>query len=89
MSVMMWVLVVWAVRMSILFSVARIVHPTQNMRRIVAAFAVFISLVSLVFVTLKVWWYTRDLKWLKGSGFYSMVADWSPHPIYIYELSSE
>ncbi|KAF8556940.1 hypothetical protein OG21DRAFT_509571 [Imleria badia] len=78
--------VVWAVRMSILFSIARIVHPTERMRRIVTALVVFFSLICLTFIATKLWWYTHDLSWLKKPAFYTLPVRWLPYSMYIYEL---
>lgn len=75
--------------MSILFSVARLVHPTERMRRIVTGLAVFFSLICLIFIAIKLWWYVRDLSWLKQTAFYTLPSPWLPYSIYIYELCSE
>ncbi|KAN0075435.1 hypothetical protein V8E55_011458 [Tylopilus felleus] len=45
--------VVWAVRMSLLFSVARILNPTHRARYMVTALAALFSLIALAYITVK------------------------------------
>ena len=78
-----------AVRMSLLFSVARILNPTHRARYMVTALAALFSLIALAYITVKLWWYSIDRGWLKHTAFYTMPARWLPYPMYIYELCSE
>lgn len=75
--------------MSILFSIARIAHQTERMRRIVTAITVLFSLIFLTFMAVKLWWLTRDLSWLKETGFYTKPARMLPKLLYVYQLCSE
>ena len=75
--------------MSILFSVARIIRPTERMHCVVTALASFFSLVFLTFIAMKIWWFAHDLSWLEGSTFYSRPARWLPRAMYAYELCGE
>ncbi|KAF8431746.1 hypothetical protein L210DRAFT_3559338 [Boletus edulis BED1] len=81
--------VVWAVRMSILYSVARIAHPTQYMRRMVTALSVLFTLMFLAFTAMKLWWFIHDLSWLKRTGFYTRPSPGLPRSMYIYELCTD
>lgn len=78
-----------AVRMSILYSVARIAHSTKRMRRMVTALAALFSVFFLSFTAMKVWWFSHDLSWLEQPSFYTKPASWMPYSLCVYELCSK
>ncbi|KAG9310175.1 hypothetical protein JVU11DRAFT_9799 [Chiua virens] len=81
--------IVWAVRMSILFSVARIVHSTKRMRWTVIVLATFFTSVFVAYETWKIWWFALDSSWTKQTDFYTRPARWLPHSMYVYELCTD
>ncbi|KAI6039668.1 hypothetical protein EDC04DRAFT_3112115 [Pisolithus marmoratus] len=82
-------LVVWFARLSILFSVARIIYPSQTLRRIVFGIAFLFSLLFVSFIGAKLWYYCHDLSWM-GS---TLLSGNPPLPLgtnlVIYELTTD
>lgn len=75
--------------MSMLYSIARIVHPTERIRRIITAVAVLFLLLFLAFIAMKLWWLTQNLSWLKETQFYTKPGRPLPTWMYIYQLCCE
>ncbi|KAG0705315.1 hypothetical protein DFH29DRAFT_873128 [Suillus ampliporus] len=80
---------IWAVRQSILFSVARIFWSARSLRLT----AIVIALVFLVLygalVTQKAWQYGHDLDWYNHPDNNGKVHVYSSHPMVIFELITD
>ncbi|KAI5995187.1 hypothetical protein EDD15DRAFT_2366104 [Pisolithus albus] len=62
--------VIWLVRLSTLFSVARIIYPSLTLRGMVLGIALMFFVVFISFMTAKLWYYCRDLSWTNNSLFF-------------------
>ncbi|KIJ69649.1 hypothetical protein HYDPIDRAFT_73628, partial [Hydnomerulius pinastri MD-312] len=80
---------VWAVRLSILFSVTRIIHPTQPLRRLMHALSALFLLLFIGLTAQKLWWFTEDLSWLHETAYYNEVARYMTRPMLILELCTD
>ncbi|OAX41587.1 hypothetical protein K503DRAFT_767524 [Rhizopogon vinicolor AM-OR11-026] len=74
---------VWAVRESILFSMARIVYGTQQLRRLLLGLAILFFGMWAGFVALKAWQYGHNTSWYHSNG---RVHTFMSPPVILYEL---
>jgi len=77
------------VRLSILFSVLRIVYPSQRPRRVMCMIVVVFAMMFLSFMGAKVWFYTHDLSWTRQPSMFNKLALPLGWNLAIYELASE
>jgi len=77
------------VRLSTLFSVLRIVYPSQRLRRVLCTIAVLFITMFLSFMGAKFWFYTRDLSWTQQPRSFNKPALPLGRNLVIYELASE
>lgn len=77
------------VRLSILFSVLRIVYPSQRLRTMMCTIAVLFIVMFLSFIGAKVWFYTRDLSWTQQPSMFDKPTLPLGRNLVIYELASE
>ncbi|KAI6123674.1 hypothetical protein EDD16DRAFT_633295 [Pisolithus croceorrhizus] len=61
--------VIWLVRHSTLFSVARIIYPSLALRRMVLGIAL-VFLLFISFMAVKLWHYCHDLSWMNNTLFF-------------------
>ncbi|KAH7924088.1 hypothetical protein BV22DRAFT_1166654, partial [Leucogyrophana mollusca] len=77
--------VIWAVRMSILFSITRLIHPSKTSRQIAFSVSALFVLLASGLVAWKIYNCAYDLSWEKvhfaGCPF--------PSPMAIYQLSTD
>lgn len=62
--------VIWLVRHSTLFSVARIIYPSLTLRGMVLGIALMFFLLFISFMAAKLWYYCRDLSWTNNTLFF-------------------
>ncbi|KAI5988387.1 hypothetical protein EDD15DRAFT_1382664 [Pisolithus albus] len=62
--------VIWLVRLSTLFSVARIIYPSLTLRGMVLGIALMFFLLFISFMAAKLWYYCRGLSWTNNSLFF-------------------
>jgi len=78
--------IVWAVRESVLFSIARIVYQTQHLRRLLLCLALLFFIMWAGLTAQKAWQYGHDISWYHAPG--------KPHasmtrPMILYELIAD
>ncbi|KAI6140582.1 hypothetical protein BKA82DRAFT_4397983 [Pisolithus tinctorius] len=62
--------VIWLVRHSTLFSVARIIYPSLTLRRMVLGIGLVFFLLFISFMAGKLWYYCYDLSWMNNTLFF-------------------
>ncbi|KAI6123670.1 hypothetical protein EDD16DRAFT_633205 [Pisolithus croceorrhizus] len=62
--------VIWLVRHSTLFSVARIIYPSLMLRRMVLGIALVFFLLFVSFMATKLWYFCHDLSWMNNTLFF-------------------
>ncbi|KIM66698.1 hypothetical protein SCLCIDRAFT_293921 [Scleroderma citrinum Foug A] len=82
-------IVIWVVRLSILFSVLRIVYPSQRLRTMMCTIAVLFIVMFLSFIGAKVWFYTRDLSWTQQPSMFDKPTLPLGRNLVIYELATD
>ncbi|KAI6039647.1 hypothetical protein EDC04DRAFT_2683657, partial [Pisolithus marmoratus] len=62
--------VIWCVRHSTLFSVARIIYPSLTLRRMVLGIGSVFFLLYISFIAAKLWYYCHDLSWMNNTLYF-------------------
>ncbi|KAI6117863.1 hypothetical protein EDD16DRAFT_1586563 [Pisolithus croceorrhizus] len=80
---------IWLVRHSTLFSVARIIYPSLILRRIVLGIALVFFLLFISFMATKLWYFCHDLSWMNNTLFFGNALLPLDARLDIFELTTD
>lgn len=81
--------VIWFVRHSTLFSVARIIYPSLTLRRKVLGIALVFFLLFISFMAAKLWYYCHNLSWMNNTLYFGNALLPLSTDLIIFELTTD
>ncbi|KAI6114501.1 hypothetical protein F5141DRAFT_714122 [Pisolithus sp. B1] len=81
--------VIWLVRHSTLFSVARIIYPSLTLRRMVLGIALMFFLLFVSFMVAKLWYFCQNLSWMNNTLYFGNVLLPLDTNLIIFELTTD